>query len=50
MHNMDEYTKEAELKNHAKRELANGRVKDPMDKLRLQCFSRGATGILGLAR
>ncbi|XP_017845817.1 calcyphosin-like protein [Drosophila busckii] len=44
------YTKEAELKNTAKRELANGLDKDPIYKLRLQCFSRGATGILGLAR
>ncbi|KAM8705123.1 hypothetical protein ACLKA7_009565 [Drosophila subpalustris] len=50
MHHLDEYTKEADLKNHAQRELANGRIKDPMDKLRLQCFSRGAAGIVGLAR
>ncbi|KAH8292507.1 hypothetical protein KR054_011175 [Drosophila jambulina] len=44
------YSKEATLRNLAKRELANGLDKDPIYKLRLQCFSRGATGILGLAR
>ncbi|SPP87964.1 calcyphosin-like protein isoform X2 [Drosophila guanche] len=44
------YTKEATLQNMAKRELANGLDKDPIYKLRLQCFSRGATGILGLSR
>lgn len=44
------YTKEATLQNLAKRELANGVEKDPIYKLRLQCFTRGATGILGLSR
>ncbi|KAH8242855.1 hypothetical protein KR032_002602 [Drosophila birchii] len=44
------YSKEAELTNLAKRELANGLDKDPIYKLRLQCFTRGATGILGLSR
>ncbi|KAH8264067.1 hypothetical protein KR038_002104 [Drosophila bunnanda] len=44
------YSKEAALSNSARRELANGLDKDPIYKLRLQCFSRGATGILGLAR
>ncbi|XP_070143289.1 calcyphosin-like protein [Drosophila kikkawai] len=44
------YSKEAALINSAKRELANGLDKDPIYKLRLQCLSRGATGILGLAR
>ncbi|XP_023166650.1 calcyphosin-like protein isoform X2 [Drosophila hydei] len=46
----DLFSKEAALKNQAKRELANGLEKPSLDKLRLQCFSRGATGILGLAR
>ncbi|XP_062124310.1 calcyphosin-like protein [Drosophila sulfurigaster albostrigata] len=46
----DLFSKEAALKNQAKRELANGLEKDSIYKLRLQCFSRGATGILGLAR
>eukprot|EP00099_Drosophila_melanogaster_P028313 NP_731744.1 uncharacterized protein Dmel_CG31345 [Drosophila melanogaster] len=50
MHRENAYSKEAELKNLAKRELANGLDKDPIYKLRLQCFSRGATGILGLSR
>ncbi|EDW81718.2 uncharacterized protein Dwil_GK10864, isoform A [Drosophila willistoni] len=50
MQREDAYTKEATLKNQAKRELANGIDKDPIYKLRLQCFSRGATGILGLSR
>ncbi|KAH8268033.1 hypothetical protein KR018_007064 [Drosophila ironensis] len=50
MHREDPYSKEAALKNSAKRELANGLDKDPIYKLRLQCFSRGATGILGLSR
>nr|XP_017104216.2 calcyphosin-like protein isoform X2 [Drosophila bipectinata] len=44
------YSNEAALKNLARRELANGLEKDPIYKLRLQCFSRGATGILGLSR
>lgn len=44
------YSKEAALKNLARRELANGLEKDPIYKLRLQCLSRGATGILGLSR
>ncbi|XP_067631832.1 calcyphosin-like protein [Eurosta solidaginis] len=46
----DFFSKEASLINRSKRELADGRDKDPIYKLRLQCFSRGATGILGLAR
>ncbi|XP_037950179.1 calcyphosin-like protein [Teleopsis dalmanni] len=46
----DFFSKEASLINSSKRQLANGRDKDPIDKLRLLCFSRGATGILGLAR
>ncbi|KRF78795.1 calcyphosin-like protein isoform X2 [Drosophila novamexicana] len=50
MHREDLFSKENALKNLAKRELANGQEKDSMHKLRLQCFSRGATGILGLAR
>lgn len=46
----DPYNKEAVLKNMARRELANGQDKDAIYKLRLQCYTRGVTGILGLAR
>lgn len=44
------YNKEAVLKNLARRELANGQDKEAIHKLRLQCYTRGVTGILGLAR
>ncbi|XP_030369783.1 calcyphosin-like protein [Scaptodrosophila lebanonensis] len=50
MHREDKYTEEAYLKNVSSRELTNGMDKDPIYKLRLQCLSRGATGILGMAR
>ena len=46
----DFFSKEASLINRSKRELADGLEKDAIHKLRLLCFSRGATGILGLAR
>lgn len=46
----ESYSKEAVLKNLARRELANGLDKEAIYKLRLQCFTRGVTGILGLAR
>jgi len=41
---------EANLINKALRELADGEEKDPIKRLRLLCFSRGSTGILGLGR
>lgn len=51
MHNRpDLFSKEASLIKQSQRALDNGQPKDPIDKLRLLCFSRGATGILGLAR
>lgn len=46
----DFYSKEATLINKSKRELANGVEKEPIHKLRLMCFTKGAAGILGLAR
>ncbi|XP_030558946.1 calcyphosin-like protein [Drosophila novamexicana] len=48
--NGDLYTLEANLANKSLRELTDGADKDPITKLRLLCFSRGATGILGLGR
>ena len=38
----------AELQRKAK--LAQGKAKDPIEKLRLACLSRGASGIKGLGR
>ncbi|XP_037808339.1 calcyphosin-like protein [Lucilia sericata] len=46
----DFYSKEATLINNSKRELANGVDKEPIYKLRLMCFAKGAAGILGLAK
>ncbi|XP_058982777.1 calcyphosin-like protein isoform X1 [Musca domestica] len=46
----DFYSKEATLINRARRELANGLEKQPIDKLRLKCFTRGSAGILSLCR
>lgn len=39
---------ENEMKKDAKKRLQT--VQDPMEKLRLQCLSRGACGIKGLGR
>ncbi|XP_075147241.1 calcyphosin-like protein isoform X1 [Haematobia irritans] len=44
------YSHEAKLINKSQRELADGTEKDTLTKLRLLCFSRGATGISGLGR
>ena len=38
----------AELQRKAK--LLEGKTKDPIEKLRLACLSRGASGIKGLGR
>ncbi|XP_061387434.1 calcyphosin-like protein [Musca vetustissima] len=46
----DFYSKEATLMNRARRELANGLEKHPIDKLRLKCFTRGCNSILSLSR
>ncbi|XP_037919475.1 calcyphosin-like protein isoform X2 [Hermetia illucens] len=42
--------KEQDLANKSKRALVDGKPKDCVEKLRLLCLSRGATGILGLGR
>ncbi|XP_073814337.1 calcyphosin-like protein [Musca autumnalis] len=44
------YSHEAKLINKSQRELTDGTEKDTLTKLRLLCFSRGATGISGLGR
>ncbi|GAB0091918.1 calcyphosin-like protein [Sergentomyia squamirostris] len=41
---------ESDLVNRSRRALVDGRDKDSLDKLRLMCLARGATGILGLGR
>ncbi|XP_037953937.1 calcyphosin-like protein isoform X2 [Teleopsis dalmanni] len=48
--NLDLYSLEANLINNSQRKLGDGADKDAITKLRLLCFSRGATGILGLGR
>ncbi|XP_055697901.1 calcyphosin-like protein isoform X2 [Phlebotomus papatasi] len=41
---------ESDLVNKSRRALMDGREKDTLEKLRLMCLARGATGILGLGR
>lgn len=50
MTNADLQRREVDLMNKSLRELANGQEKNPIDKLRLICLARGATGIIGLSR
>lgn len=41
---------ESVLMNKSRRELDDGKEKSPIDKLRLLCLARGASGIFGLGR
>lgn len=41
---------ESELINKCQRALDDGKFKDPLDKLRLLCFARGAHGLVSLGR
>jgi len=41
---------ESQLMNKCQRALDDGNAKDPIDKLRLMCLARGASGIVGLGR
>ncbi|XP_055676528.1 calcyphosin-like protein isoform X2 [Lutzomyia longipalpis] len=41
---------ESDMVNKSRRALVDGREKDSIEKLRLMCLARGATGILGLGR
>lgn len=41
---------ETELINKCQRALDDGKEKDPIEKLRLLCLARGASGIVGLGR
>lgn len=41
---------ESELVNHCRRELTDGKLKKPMDHMRMLCLARGASGIYNLGR
>lgn len=41
---------ESELINKCQRALDDGTEKDPVEKLRLLCLARGASGIIGIGR
>jgi calcyphosin len=41
---------ESEMVNRSRRALQSGKMTDSIEKLRLMCLSRGASGILGLGR
>ncbi len=41
---------ESELVNKSRRALVNGKNKKPIEKLRLLCLARGASGVYGLGR
>ena len=41
---------EIDLINKSKRALASGELEDSVEKLRLMCLARGASGIMGLGR
>lgn len=41
---------ETEMMNNTRRALVDGRKRDNIEKLRLMCLSRGATGILAIGR
>lgn len=41
---------EADMVNKSRRALVDGQKKDNVEKLRLMCLARGATGILGIGR
>ncbi|VEN61911.1 unnamed protein product [Callosobruchus maculatus] len=41
---------EAEMASKSKRQLESGEAIEPIERLRLKCLSRGATGILALGR
>ncbi|XP_037049819.1 calcyphosin-like protein [Bradysia coprophila] len=43
-------TNESELVNDCRRALTDGKLKNPMDRIRLLCLSRGASGIYNLGR
>lgn len=49
-HRPDLFSNQSTLMKQSQRTLDDGLPKDPLDRLRLLCFSRGATGMLGLAR
>jgi len=43
-------TNESELVNDCRRALTNGKIKEPLDQIRMLCLARGASGIYNLGR